>query len=69
MLTPRERKLLREWVRTNPIRREQVMRRALEHRPSVRVNVAPPGRSRRMLAVTANDFNFALAQLTLLGEL
>ena len=68
MLTSQERKLLREWVRTNPIR-EQVMRRALEHRPSVRVNVAPPGRSRRMLAVTANDFNFALAQLTLLGEL
>jgi hypothetical protein len=67
MLTPRERKLLRERMKnfSTRFRIEQELDRG--RTPVVRIEKL--GHHRQVVRVHREDFDIALAQLTLLGEL
>ena len=68
MLTPRERKLLREKIKSKTAFRYLVESRLRNHQSCV-IRVERPGNHRVVLSITQEDLDIALAQLTLLGEL
>ena len=68
MLTPQERKLLREKIKSKTAFRYLIESRLRNHQSCV-VRIERPGNHRAVLSVTQEDLDIALAQLTLLGEL
>lgn len=68
MLTPQERKLLREKIKSKTAFRYLIESRLRNHQSCV-VRVERPGNHRVVLSITQEDLDIVLAQLTLLGEL
>jgi len=68
MLTPQERKLLREKIKSKTAFRYMVETRLQNHQICV-MRVERPGNHRVVLSITQEDLDIALAQLTLPGEL
>lgn len=67
MLTPQERKLLRERMKNFSTRLR--VERTLDRGRCPLVRIEKPGHRRQIVRVDREDLDIALAQLTLLGEL